>query len=335
MIIDVARFIEREKPCWQELEVLLGRLEADSNYKLNFSEARRFYYLYQRASADLGQVSTFSVEISTRHYLESLVARAYGEIHEVRSAKIKIRLIHWFLCLFPIVFRRHARAFSLSLGITVVGILFGAGALIVSPDTKSVLLPFEHLQGRPSERVAWEEQNRGQHLEGNKAQFSTMLMTHNIRVSILVLALTMTYGLGTATMLFYNGVILGAVAADYIADGQTAFLCGWLLPHGTIEIPAILVAGQAAFVLARALIGTGESLPLQARLRKAGPDVVVLVFGFSVMLVWAGFMESFFSQYHEPVMPYALKIAIGLIELAGLILLLRRGGLNYRGEDAQ
>ena len=44
--------------------------------------------------------------------------------------------------------------------------------------------------------------------------------------------------------------ILGAVAVDYVADGQTRFLLGWLLPHGAIEIPAILIAGQAGLVLA-------------------------------------------------------------------------------------
>ena len=42
----------------------------------------------------------------------------------------------------------------------------------------------------------------------------------------------MTWGVGTIIMLFYNGVILGAVAVDYIRAGQTKFLLGWLMPHG-------------------------------------------------------------------------------------------------------
>ena len=53
-------------------------------------------------------------------------------------------------------------------------------------------------------------------------------------------------------MLFYNGVILGAVAVDYVRAGETKFLLGWLMPHGVIEIPAILIAGQAGFMLALA-----------------------------------------------------------------------------------
>ncbi len=48
------------------------------------------------------------------------------------------------------------------------------------------------------------------------------------------------------------------------------------------------------------------------------PDVVTLCFGAALMLVWAGIVEAFLSQYHEPVLPYAVKIAFGLVELAVL-----------------
>jgi len=104
-------------------------------------------------------------------------------------------------------------------------------------------------------------------------------------------------------MLFYNGVILGAISTDYIADGQWKFLLGWLMPHGVIEIPAILIAGQAGLVLAKALVGWGERFTMASRLRAIGPDLVTLIGGVAVMLVWAGFVEAFLSQYHQPVLP--------------------------------
>ena len=44
------------------------------------------------------------------------------------------------------------------------------------------------------------------------------------------------------------------------------------------------------------------------------------------MLVWAGLIEAFLSQYHEPVIPYFAKIAFGCIELAMLVLFLSRSG---------
>ena len=104
-------------------------------------------------------------------------------------------------------------------------------------------------------------------------------MTHNTKVSIFTLALGMTWGVGTIIMLFYNGVILGAVAVDYIRAGQTKFLLGWLMPHGVMEIPAILIAGQAGLMLALALIGRGSRAPLRTRLREISGDIVTLIFG--------------------------------------------------------
>jgi uncharacterized membrane protein SpoIIM required for sporulation len=56
-------------------------------------------------------------------------------------------------------------------------------------------------------------------------------------------------------------------------------------------------------VLAAALIGWGDRRGLRARLRAVRPDVVTLVFGVALLLVWAGIVESFLSQYHEPVLP--------------------------------
>jgi uncharacterized membrane protein SpoIIM required for sporulation len=113
---------------------------------------------------------------------------------------------------------------------------------------------------------------------------------------------------------------------DYVLDGQIVFLLGWLLPHGAVEIPAILVGGQAGFVLAGALLGRGERQNLAARLRAAAPDVVTLCFAAGVMLVWAGIVEAFLSQYHEPVVPYLVKIAFGCVELAALTWYLFRAG---------
>jgi uncharacterized membrane protein SpoIIM required for sporulation len=116
------------------------------------------------------------------------------------------------------------------------------------------------------------------------------------------------------------------VAVDYVLAGESTFLLGWLLPHGAIEIPAILLAGQAGIVLAGALIGWGKPIALRARLRNISNDLVTLICGVALMLVWAGIIEAFFSQYHEPVLPYSFKIAFGCVELVILALFLGKAG---------
>jgi uncharacterized membrane protein SpoIIM required for sporulation len=331
MILDVARFTAAERPYWQELDRTLRRLDEDPGAGMSLAETERFHYLYQRSSADLSRLSTFSADPDLREYLESLVARAYAEIHETRERRGResgfVRSFRmWFLTTFPCTFRKHIRAFQLTLAITVAGTAFGAAALHFDPASKAVMMPFEHLKGSPAERVAREEQAKGDRMSGKKGSFASELMTHNIRVSLFAFALGISWGIGTVIVVFYNGVILGAVGADYIQAGQTKFLFGWLMPHGAVEIPAILLASQAGFMLAGALIGWGDRTPRRERMGAISKDLLTILGGASLLLVWAGIVESFFSQYHEPVLPYAVKIAFGSVELFALFFFLMRAG---------
>jgi uncharacterized membrane protein SpoIIM required for sporulation len=329
VIIDLPRFIAAGSPSWHELEALLERIEGDPNAHLTLDEVKRFHFLYERSASDLARLNSHA-EPETRRYLENLVTRAYGEIHETRGSRTRLNPIKWFLQTLPQTFRRHLNAFLLSVAITVVGMLFGAAALAFDPDAKQIITPFPHLLQDPQDRVAKEESAEEDRMQGGKSMFSAQLMTHNTKVSILALALGMTWGAGTVVLLFYNGVILGAVGFDYIRAGETEFLFGWLLPHGSVEIPAILIAGQAGLVLAGALIGWGVRQPLSARLRAIGADLVTLIFGVGLLLVWAGFVESFLSQYHEPVFPYWIKITLGTVELVLLFLYLFKSGSSTK-----
>lgn len=330
MIINLRKFIIDERSFWTELESYLNKLEMEPEYRLDLHNVERFHYLYQRASSDLSKLLTFSAEPNTRLFLESLVGRAYGVIHETRGKPHRLRPLQWFFQTFPRTFRRHLKAFWISLAAMMVGFLLGGFIIAVDPGTKHVLMPFSHLLGDPSERVEREEKADVGRLAKARAAFSSQLMTHNTRVAIFTLALGITFGIGTALMLFYNGVILGAVALDYIIAGESTFLMGWLLPHGTIEIPAILLAGQAGLILAGALIGWQQSLSLKMRFRMVSADLVTLIGGIALMLIWAGIIESFFSQYHEPTLPYQVKITFGLFELVLLIFFLGRSG---RGQN--
>ncbi len=326
MIIDLEKFIREERKHWKDLEEILDRLERDPVYRLGLTEVKRFHYLYQRASADLAKIATFSTEPEIHRYLESLVSRAYAEIHETRKKPHRLSVLHWFFKTLPRTFRCHISAFWLSAAVTLVGFVFGGIVISLNPDAKSILLPFPHLMGSPSERVAQEERAEEDRLKDRKMTGASAYMTHNTKVSILTVALGVTYGIGTILVLFYNGIILGAVTLDYTLAGETRFLLAWLLPHGVVEIPAILLAGQAGLVLGGTLIGRKKRVPLRTRLRSVSGDLVTLVFGVALMLIWAGFIEAFISQYHQPVLPYSVKIGFGVIEFVLLIIFFMKSG---------
>lgn len=334
MIIDLKKFVATERPFWSELESRLDRVETEIQGALSLEDLQRFHYLYERAAADLAKVATFASEPDLHRYLENLVARAYSEIHETRARQHRWAPLAWFLQTLPQTFRRHLGAFWLSTAITLAGMLFGGVSVTFDEEAKTAIVPaqFAHLMQDPAERVAREESMRQGPGADGMTTFSAQLMTNNIGVSLKALALGITYGLGTVILLFYNGIIVGLVAADYIAAGQTTFLLGWLLPHGSIEIPSILMGGQTGLILAGALIGWGSRETLGMRLRAISGDLVTLIGGVAVLLVWAGIVEAFFSQFHEPVLPYAVKIAFGTVELALLAVFLSRCGKSSEAE---
>jgi hypothetical protein len=136
VIIDLQRFVAAERPNWSELEKLLDRLDAAPGATMSLEQLTRFHQLYERTAADLAKITTFSSEPETRRYLEALIARAYGEIHETRERRTRLSPVTWFFQTLPQTFRRHLRAFHLTVAITLLGCLFGGLALMFDPDSR-------------------------------------------------------------------------------------------------------------------------------------------------------------------------------------------------------
>jgi len=49
------------------------------------------------------------------------------------------------------------------------------------------------------------------------------------------------------------------------------------------------------------------------------PDFLHIAGGCAVLLIWAGLVEAFFSQHHEPALPYVVKSLFGLAQLLFLV----------------
>ena len=79
-------------------------------------------------------------------------------------------------------------------------------------------------------------------------------------------------------------------------------------------------------MLGAALLGWGAGDRWRDRMRAVLPDAMTLVGGAAILLVWAGLVEAFFSQYHEPTIPYVVKILAGSIQLTLLIVFLSFSG---------
>jgi uncharacterized membrane protein SpoIIM required for sporulation len=335
LILDLERFQALARPRWRDLESLLAALEGRPDRRLNPAEAEQLQELYAQTAADLNRVTHGALAPELSQYLERLMARAYAELYfapPVRSDLWQPRRWLKIFTAFPETFRRHARYFALAALITLLGSAFGGLAVRYDPASVDVLLPAEYLR-EPGQRVHEEEEGQGRHPHSaqTEAAFSAQLIRHNIEVALLAAALGVTFGIGTALLLFENGVLLGAVAVHYTQQGFGLFVTAWLLPHGVFEIPSILIAGQAGFYLARLLLRRREDRNVRQSMR----EWLVLVAGLAMMLVWAGLMEAFFSQHHEPVLPYGFKVAVAAAELTLLTIYLLLIGRREIGTDAR
>lgn len=334
VILDVGKFIAKERPYWDELAGLLRRQEEQPDRRPPLAEAKRFHYLYQRTSSDLVKLKTFAGEAETARFLERLVARAYSRLHEDGGERVPFRPWHWITRTFPATFRRHWIAFALSCGAFWIGAAFGSAAMSLDQGAKADFIPpqFAHLGERPSKRVEREERQEFDAFQG-RHEFSAQLMTHNTKVTVLTMVTGFLWGVLTFVLLFYNGTLIGVVIYDYIADGQGVFLAAWLLPHGSFELPAIFIGGQAGLVIARTMFGWGTNLRLRQRFARIRGDLLALVGGAALLLVWAGIVESFLSQYHGPAF-YPWKIGFGAVQLTALVLYLALCGRRPRAGDS-
>ena len=335
MIIDVRKFVEHRESAWVKLAEELDQYEESKGKGWDLDRVENLYDLYHQSCSDLAQAQSFSSDPQLVRHLEILVSRAYGTIYRRRRVFRWKTAVEWTYKGFPQSFRKNIRYFWLSLAITLVGALLGGFLVANDPEAKrTVFGDFTHLLGDPSERVAQEESIEDGETPAVQAQFSSQLMTHNIRVSLFALSLGLLWGTGTIIVLFYNGAILGGVCYDYIQAGEGEFLAGWLLPHGVIEIPAILIAGQVGLMIAQCLLGWNSDLSIADRFKSIRGELARLIGGIFLMLVWAGFVESYLSQTHEPQISYSSKIMFGIAEFIvffGFLALSGRNSPKQRG----
>jgi uncharacterized membrane protein SpoIIM required for sporulation len=326
---DVNRFVDERTPVWTRLEQLLRRVEQEGLSALHLSGARELSKLYRAVSSDLIRARTEQVNASVVDYLNDIVARAYAIIHTA-PASTERRILEFFAYGFPRLFRREWRAIALSAAILASGAVVGALFIALDPHSHGALIPEMHQVHTPGERVGREETTGGSAAPDHAAAFSGWLFTHNIEVTFVVFALGITFGVGTAALLFYNGVPLGALAMQYHQAGLGTFFWAWILPHGIPELTEVAVAGGAGLIVARGLWLPGRRRRRDALTAEAA-TAAALVLGGMPILVLAGLIEGTISQMHEPLLPYEVKLVFALIVGVGVYYYLLASGRERSG----
>ena len=325
--MDLDRFIRLRRQRWARLEILLDTAEQSAH--MDAPALQELLSLYRQACSDLNEARSYTANAGLIGRLNDLTGRGYRFVYRgARTLRLRGALQRFLSFEVPYTFRREGRFVLAAAAALLLGAAVGLAGVMADRDNGRLLIPAEFFSESPAERVAKIEADEERIDTVDKAlAFGASLYTHNIQVSFLAFALGALTFAGGLLLLFYNGVILGAVAAQYVMDGVTTFFLAWVGPHGALELPAIIFSGAAGIKAGRALLLPGD-LSVAASVRRAFPDLRRMLLGTAATLVLAGLIEGSFSQFTNRTFPYPLKIGVAVMLFVLLVsyLFVRRSG---------
>ena len=326
--MNINEFISERKEDWERLERIAKKLRPAARSELTRNELWELGRLYTGAVADL---STLQSAGSRQHldrelfaYLNGLVIRVHGGIY--RKPPLRWSSLKWyFLREFPCMFRETARYVACSTAVFVSFAILGFALGLQDSGFIELLVP-ESMIAMVENGKVWFD-----HLHTVAPMASSSLMTHNISVTFLTIAAGITFGIGSVYLLAVNGLLLGAVAVLCFKHGLSVQLWSFVLPHGSLELSAVCIAGGAGLMLGHSLIDPGpyrRGEVLASRSRSVG----MLALGCVPLLIFAGVIEAFFSP--TP-LPAWLKFLFAAFSFSSLVAYLSFVGRVDSGGESQ
>lgn len=322
------QFVDRHEKEWQELEGFLavqrkGAKATASERAATFSTAL-FTDRYRRAcqQLSLARMRGYSPALVAR--LQRLVHRSHSILYRTPRLKL-LAPLRWLGRGFPQLVRTHGRAMLLSAALLFLPMIAMIIALHVDPVlVHSVFQPYQVAEFEEMYDPARHAERMARGSESDLQMFGFYVM-NNASIGFRTFASGLLAGIGTLFVLLMNGVIIGGVAGHLTAIGSGMPFWSFVAGHSAPELLAIVIAGGAGLQLGLALLAPGR-LPRTVALRRAGRDGAMLSMGVFAMLVFAAFVEAYWSSITW--MPLTIKFAAGgflwILVLSWLVLAGRR-----------
>jgi uncharacterized membrane protein SpoIIM required for sporulation len=289
-------FLKNNADKWKQFEGLLSnRRKANPDILAD---------LFIQLTDDLSYSKTFFPNSKTTRYLNALAAKVHQAIYRNKKEARSRFLTFWKLEL-PALMRESRRELLWALVIFVVAGLIGA--VSAANDDAFVRL----ILGDSYVNMTLENIEKNEPLavykKMNQVDMFLGITFNNIRVSFYAFVAGVLLSIGTALLLFYNGVMLGAFQYFFYQQGLLlpSVLTIWI--HGTLEISAIIVAGCAGFVIGNGILFPGTYTRTQSFMAGAKKGLKIVI-GLVPIFITAGFLESFVTRHTE--MPAALSVSI-------------------------
>jgi uncharacterized membrane protein SpoIIM required for sporulation len=312
--VDIDRYIAANEPVWVELENLAHRATRHGR-SLTPYEVDRLVQLYQRASAHLSFAQTHFPGSGVTGRLSRIVGNASAAIYSTR-ARAGPSLVRFFTTTFPGAVWHIRRFVAVSALLTFVPAI-AIGVWLANSDTSRDSLISKQAQ----ESIAASE-FEDYYSSAPAGAFSTHVLVNNIGVSFLAFAAGIQLCVVTAFLLFQNGANVGVLAGVMHAANAAPTFWGLILPHGLLELSAIVISGGAGFTLGWAIVAPGDRTRAAALVDAARRSVTVLI-GLMLAFVIAGLIEGFVTPSD---LPTSARVGLGIaVSVAFWIYIVTRG----------
>jgi uncharacterized membrane protein SpoIIM required for sporulation len=281
--VKLERFERERSTSWTELDDLVRRARGRAE-RLGPAGVRTLAARYREAAADLAYARRAYAGDPVVARLERSVGAAHATLYDGTGRRATLRSLasrgYWQAV------REQPWALALAAALLLLPALLAwlwaasdpSGALGVVPSA------FQGAADPPA---------GGRGLGGgDAAAFSSGVFTNNVQVTFFAFAAGVAAGIGSALLLVYNGLMLGAVAGVAAGAGNLRAFVDLATPHGVLELSCIVVGGAAGLRLGRALVDPGPRRRGEAAATE-GRRAVLMVLGTVPWLGICGLVEGF------------------------------------------
>ncbi len=314
-------YIARNRKKWDRLEELLRKK------KRNFEEIRELGNLYLAVSDDLSFCQTHLPDSDVMRYLNHLVRQCQVIFFRRDTTRLRT-ILDFFSSVFPGLIFELRYYIGVSFVFLILSLALSFGFVERNIMFGEIFLP-EKMYDMAVRDLELRRQfgNFDAIPEAHRSALSLYVWFNNSIVAVNCFVLGITLGLGTAYILFFNGTMLGSLFAVYHMNGHLLDFLSLIMVHGSIELPAIVIAGGAGIALGMSLVRPGRLSRTDALRKEALRSLKVLA-GVIVMLFVAGLVEGLITPLKLPVRE---RIIIALVNATLLLLYAARGFIMMRG----
>lgn len=311
------QFEKRHSDTWLAFETSLDRFQqGETTFEEVEDFDRRYRQICKHLSLATGRhYSTYLVE-----RLNLLAMRGHQVFYRRGSGHFSglQRLIAWE---FPQAVRREAKLFWICSLIFYGPFFVMIGLLHHNPDLIYDILPAAQIS--QYESMYAEADQRDVSMTDRFTMFGHYI-NNNISIAFRTFAGGIFAGVGSLIIMLFNGFFIGVIFGHLGQMPYSQNFYSFVCTHGAFELTAIVLAGVAGFRIGLAVIAPGPWSRREA-LRQAGESTLPIVYGMTLFLVIAAFIEAFYSPIHfNTAIKYPLALATWMLVFAYLGLAGRR-----------